>query len=340
MPEVITIHRHILQEQDVHPDAHGDLTHLLSAMALATKIISHHVNKAGLLDVLGSTGRVNVQGEQVTKLDDFANRTIKDSFSYSGLVAGIASEEDADIVEMPLDSPRGHYILLYDPLDGSSNIDANVTIGTIFAIYKKISPGIEPENQDFLQKGRELVAAGYAVYGSSTMLIYTTGGKVHGFTLDPEYGEYLLSHPNIRMPERCRCYSVNEKNYSRWDSATREYVRHLKESDDIRYRSTTARYIGSLVADFHRNLLYGGVFLYPRDTNNPEGKLRLNYECIPLAFIAEAAGGYASTGTKAILDIKPKRIHERSPLCIGNRVEVELYEQYVRNAKKKKKKKK
>jgi fructose-1,6-bisphosphatase I len=209
-----------------------------------------------------------------------------------------------------------------------------VTIGTIFAIYNKISPGTEPEVQDFLQTGDELVAAGYAVYGSSTMLIYTTGDKVHGFTLDPEYGEYLLSHPDIRIPERCRIYSVNEKNYSRWDNPTREYVRHLKESDDLRYRNTTARYIGSLVADFHRNLLYGGVFLYPKDTGNPEGKLRLNYECIPLAFIAEAAGGYASTGRKRILEIKPKSIHERSPLCIGNRTEVELYEDYLREAKK------
>jgi fructose-1,6-bisphosphatase I len=338
MPEVITIHRHILQEQYGHTGAGGDLSQLLSAMALATKIISHHVNKAGLLNQLGAAGRINVQGEQVMKLDDFANRTIKDSFAYSGLVAGIASEEDADIVEMPMDSPRGHYILLYDPLDGSSNIDANVTIGTIFAIYRKISPGVEPETQDFLQCGRELVAAGYAVYGSSTMLVYTTGDKVHGFTLDPEYGEYLLSHPNIKLPERCRCYSVNERNYSRWDDATREYVRFLKESKDDRYRNTTARYIGSLVADFHRNLLYGGVFAYPPDTGNPEGKLRLLYECIPLAFIAEAAGGYASNGTTPILDVKPTRIHERSPLCIGNRIEVELYEKYLRDAETAKKK--
>ena len=338
--DVITIHRHIMDQQRGHPEASGDLTQLLTTMALATKIISRNVNKAGLLNVLGMTGKMNVQGERVTKLDEFANSVVKNSFQYSGLVAGMASEEEADIIELPRSVPRGRYILLFDPLDGSSNIDANVTIGTIFAIYRKVTPGAEPETEDFLQPGRMLVAAGYAVYGSSTMLVYTTGDGVHGFTLDPEYGEFLLSHKNIRIPEHCRCYSVNEKNAARWPEGARKFVNYIKTGNDTRYRSTTSRYIGSLVADFHRNLLYGGIFLYPEDSKNTRGKLRLLYECIPLSFIAEAAGGGASDGVDRILDLHPDSIHQRCPLVIGNKTEVDLYEKFRREEAKSKKKSK
>ncbi len=317
-----------MTEQRGHPDASGDLTMLLTTMALACKIISRNVNKAGLLNVLGMTGQVNVQGEHVAKLDEFANRVIKESFQYSGLIAGMASEEEADIIELPRSIEKGRYILLFDPLDGSSNIDANVTIGTIFAIYRKVSPGADPEREDFLQPGRMLVAAGYSVYGSSTMMVYSTGDGVHGFTLDPEYGEFLLSHHDIRIPDACRCYSVNEKNSANWPSGTQAFLDHIKSGKEARYRKTTSRYIGSLVADFHRNLLYGGVFLYPEDSKNKDGKLRLLYEAIPLAFIAEAAGGYGSTGTKRILDVHPDGIHQRVPFAVGNRRDVELYEKF------------
>ena len=332
MVDVITIHRHIVSQERGHPEASGDLSGLLSTMALATKIIARNVNKAGLLNVLGRTGKVNVQGERVAKLDEFANSIIKDSFAYSGVIAGMASEEEADIIELPREVQRGRYILLFDPLDGSSNIDANITIGSIFAIYRKVSPGSEPEEEDFLQPGRMLVAAGYAVYGSSTMLVYTTGPDdgVHGFTLDPEYGEFLLSHPKITIPQECRCYSVNEKNTSNWTPGTAAFVEHIKSGKQARYAKTTARYIGSMVADFHRNLLYGGVFLYPDDKKNPNGKLRLLYECIPMAFIAEAAGGSGSTGFERILDIHPDSIHQRIPFCVGNSEDVELYERYRR----------
>jgi fructose-1,6-bisphosphatase I len=330
MPDVITIHRHIMEEQKEHPTASGDLSMLLNTMALACKIISRHVNKAGLLDVLGGTGKVNVQGEHVMKLDELANRTVKECFMHSGVVAGMASEEDADFVELPADSPKGRYVVVFDPLDGSSNIDVNVTIGTIFAIYQKVSPGLDPERKDFLQTGMNIIAAGYAVYGSSTTLVYTTGQRVHGFTLDPEYGEFLLSHPDIRMPDRCSYYSVNEANSSRWNEGTRKFLEHIKSRSEERYAKTSSRYLGTLVADFHRNLLQGGVFLYPADDKNPDGKLRLVYECIPLSFVAHAAGGAGSNGKQSILDIEPSHIHERSPLCLGPKHEVDLYGKYLR----------
>ena len=291
---------------------------------MATKIISRQVNKAGLLNVLGLAGEVNVQGEEVQKLDDLSNHVIKQVLRYSTMIGGVASEEEETFLQNT-QYPDGKYVVFFDPLDGSSNIDANVPVGTIFGIYRRLSRDVVGE-EDFLQPGRKLVAAGYAIYGSSTMLVYSAGNGVHGFTLDPEYGEYLLSHPQIQIPKECRCYSVNERNYARWSPAAQQFIDHIKFSGDARYAKTTARYIGSAVADFHRNLLYGGVFMYPEDSKNVRGKLRLIYECNPLAFLAEQAGGRASTGTTPILDIQPTSIHQRVPFCVGNAQEVLAYE--------------
>lgn len=325
MPDIITIHRHLMETQP--PGATGELSSLLGTLALAAKIISRNVNKAGLLNVLGATGGTNVQGERVMKLDELANETIATCVRYNGLVAAIASEEEDTFVPVPSGTASGKYVLFHDPLDGSSNIDANVGIGTIWGIYRRSGTGPVTE-EDFKQPGRNLVASGYAIYGSSTMFVYAVGGVVSGFTLDPEYGEFVLSHPNIRTPDVVKCYSANERNAGEWTPAARAFVDTLK-SDAPRYRSSTARYIGSLVADFHRNLLYGGVFLYPEDPKAAGGKLRLLYEAIPLAGVAEAAGGSATTGRHRILDLTPEGIHQRVPLCIGNVAEVELYERLV-----------
>ncbi|MFT7623292.1 MAG: fructose-1,6-bisphosphatase I [Myxococcota bacterium] len=329
MADVVTIHRHIMQRQRLNPEATGELSMLLSTMALATKLISRHVNKAGLLDILGKTGGTNIQGEQVARLDELSNQIIKDSFLYTGLLAGLASEEEDDVVPMPPEVPRGRYVLLFDPLDGSSNIDANVSTGTIFSIYKKVSPGTDPHREDFLQPGRKLVASGYAAYGSSTMLVYTTGERVDGFTLDPEVGEFLLSHPDIRIPDKCSVFSANEAWRNKWPEPARIFADFIRSSTEERYVNTTNRYVGSLVSDFHRNLVYGGVFLYPEYTDFPKGKLRLMYEAIPLAFIAEAAGGRASTGTQRIIDMQPLEIHQRVPFVVGNAQEVKMYESLV-----------
>ena len=274
------------------------------------------------MDVLGATGGINVQGEGVMKLDVLANEALAACARYNGLVAAIASEEDDDIVVMP--SASGKYVLFYDPLDGSSNIDANIPIGTIWGIYKRTSTGA-PTAADFRQAGTEIVAAGYALYGSSTMFVYATGGVAAGFTLDPEYGEFILSHPNIQTPDRVKCYSMNERNAAAWPAGAQTFLSELK-SQEPRYAKTTARYVGSLVADVHRNLLYGGVFLYPEDAGSPSGKLRLLYEAIPMAYVAECAGGAASTGRERILDMTPEAIHQRVPLCIGNQREVARYE--------------
>jgi fructose-1,6-bisphosphatase I len=280
------------------------------------------------LNVLGRAGGINVQGEEIQKLDELSNGLIKQVLSYSTIIGGMASEEEEQFL-INDQYPSGKYVVLFDPLDGSSNIDANVSVGTIFGIYRRIS-GDSLTEQDFLQPGSRLVAAGYAIYGSATMLVYSAGAGVHGFTLDPEYGEYLLSHPNMKIPDTCKCYSVNERNTRRWPEPTKRFVNHIKYADDPRYTNTTARYIGSAVADFHRNLLYGGVFLYPQCSKNVDGKLRLIYECNPLAFLAEQAGGSSSTGTHRVLDLEPTSIHQRIPFCVGGTQEVALYEQYWR----------
>ncbi len=330
----MTLNRHIIEMQRRHRSATGEFSGLLSDLGFAVKTISYHVNKAGLSGILGLTGKTNVQGEEVQKLDEYANETLTHAMEAGGHLCVMASEESKDPIAIPDGYPKGKYVLLFDPLDGSSNIDVNVSIGTIFAIYRRRSPDGKPGTlEDLLQKGRDLACAGYVVYGSSTMLVYTTGQGVAGFTLDPGIGEFLLSHETIRVPERGKVYSVNEGNSRWWHENVRRYVDHLKQEDKGTGRPYSSRYIGSLVADFHRNLLTGGIFMYPadhKDPAKPKGKLRLMYEANPLAFIVEQAGGYASTGEGAILDVEPKELHQRVPLYIGSREDVRLAERFVR----------
>lgn len=327
--KIVTIDRFVLDQQQSFPDASGVLTGLLYDMALAAKIIASRTTRAGLADILGSTGDENVQGEVVQKLDRFAQRTIYRLNDHTGRLAVMASEEEDEIIPIPARFPTGKYVLLFDPLDGSSNIDFNVSVGTIFAIYRRKSAGSGPGTlEDVLQPGRNLVAAGYITYGSSTMLVYSTGQGVHGFTLDPGIGEFLLSHPDIRIPDKPKYYSVNQGNERHWPAGVQHYTHWLQGrhgGPDL-----SLRYIGSLVADFHRNLLTGGVFYYPADAKSPNGKLRLLYECAPLAFIAEQAGGYGSTGHGPILDVQPARLHQRTPFYVGNRALVEQVETCLR----------
>jgi fructose-1,6-bisphosphatase I len=328
----ITLKRHIMEQERQYPEATGELTSLLTQIALASKVISREVNKAGLVNLLGFTGERNVQGERVQKLDVFANETVVEAFEHSGDVCVMASEECAEPIPLAPDHPRGKYALLFDPLDGSSNIDANITIGTIFSVHRKISMGVDGTLEDLLQPGHRQVAAGYVVYGSSTMLVYTTGNGVHGYTLDPSLGEFLLSHEDICMPERGSTYSANEGNYHDWQPEVQRYIDYLHQKDPASKRPYSARYVGSLVADFHRTLLKGGIFLYPADTKDPKqpsGKLRLLYEAAPLALIAREAGGRASTGVDDILDIQPTKLHQRVPLFIGSREDVTVAEAYV-----------
>ncbi|SDB20878.1 fructose-1,6-bisphosphatase I [Desulfonatronum thiosulfatophilum] len=333
MPQ-ITVIEHLLYHQKESPMATGRFTRLLSEMILSGKIINQEVNKAGLVEILGLTGETNIQGEKVRKLDEFANQVLVHRLQQAGVLCALASEENADLILVPEDCPRGDYIIIFDPLDGSSNIDANVSIGTIFSIFRRISTGEEPVTlNDVLQKGARQVAAGYIIYGSSTMLVYTTGNGVHGFTLDPSVGEFLLSHPDIKIPERGKIYSVNEGYWHYWDQATRNAVDYFKNPDNDSKRVYRSRYIGSLVADFHRNLLYGGIFLYPADTKDPacsHGKLRLMCEANPLAMIVEQAGGMATDGINRILDLQPKELHERVPLVIGSKLDVLQVEKFMR----------
>lgn len=330
-----TITEHLLKEQRMNPEATGSLTHLLSELIVAAKVISREVNKAGLVDILGATGDVNIQGEQVQKLDIFANRIVTERMQHVGQLCCMASEENADLIDIPPNYPKGDYILLFDPLDGSSNIDVNVSIGTIFSILKKQSndPNVDYVFSDALQPGYRQVAAGYFVYGSSTIMVYTTGNGVHGFTLIPSVGEFLLSHENIRIPEKGTIYSVNESNYIYWDENTRALVDYFKGTGGGNKKPYTSRYVGSLVADFHRNLLKGGIFMYPadnKDPKKPKGKLRLMVEANPLAMVVEQAGGYASDGNGPILRVDPESLHQRTPLYIGSKPDVELAEIYLR----------
>lgn len=331
--KIMTIERHILEAQSFHPEATGILTSLLYDLALAGKVISSKTNRAGLAEILGRTGEVNVQGEQVQKLDEFADMTLYKLNEHTGRVACLGSEEHEDFIQIPDEYPKGKYILLYDPLDGSSNIDFNIPIGTIFAIYRRQTDVSCPVTiNDCIQPGRDLVAAGYILYGSSTMLVYSTGHGAHGFTLDPTVGEFLLSHPNIRIPEKPKYFSANIGNYKNWSAGVQRFNEYML-GDDQR-KGLSLRYVGSLVADFHRNLLSGGVFYYPADSKDPakpEGKLRLLYEANPLAFIAEQAGGRASNGRHDILDIEPKHLHQRTPLFIGNRSLVDKAEEFIRD---------
>jgi fructose-1,6-bisphosphatase I len=330
----ITITEHILNQQRENPRATGGFTHLLNELIVAAKVISREVNKAGLVDILGATGDVNIQEEQVQKLDVFANRVIIERMQHIGQLCCMGSEEIADLIDIPSNYPKGNYILLFDPLDGSSNIDVNVSIGTIFGIYKKENDETDTELLlgEVLQPGIKQVAAGYFIYGSSTIMVYTTGNGVHGFTLYPSVGEFLLSHENIQIPEKGKIYSVNEGNYQYWDEKTRALVDYFKTKDKTTGRPYSSRYVGSLVADFHRNLLKGGIFMYPadlKDPKKPSGKLRLMVEANPLAMVVKQAGGHASNGHGPILEIKPTELHQRVPLYIGSKKDVELAEDFI-----------
>jgi fructose-1,6-bisphosphatase I len=332
MTSVVTIERHILEQQRRYPEATGALTNILYAIALAAKIIVREVNKAGLVDILGETGAINVHGEHVRKLDMYAHEVIFKAVDHGGMLCCLASEEDEHVIPIPDRFPAGKYVLLYDPLDGSSNIDVNVSIGTIFSVLRKVTDQPRGSLQDCLQPGRRQVAAGYIVYGSSTMLVYTTGQGVFGFTLDPSIGEFLLSHPDIRIPRPPeRIYSVNEGNHAYWSEEQRRLVAHLKGADGANDQPFNSRYIGSLVADVHRTLLYGGLFMYPADGKYPRGKLRLLYEAAPLAFIVEQAGGRASDGRRDILDLEPTALHERTPLYLGAHEFVDLAGRFLRS---------
>src|SRR5256885_1019612 len=322
--EVITIERFIMEQERLHPEATGELSNLLYDLCLAAKIISRHVRRAGLSDILGPAGAVNVSGDLQQKLDLFANETVRQSVQYTGRVCVTASEEDEAPVPVPPGKPVGKYVVLYDPLDGSANIDVNVSIGTIFSIHKRVTKRAGTAGiANCLQVGKKQVAAGYILYGSSTMLVYTTGQGVHGFTLDPTIGEFLLSHPNITTPPVGRYYSVNESNWNRWAPSVQRVVGAFKNGEG-KIQPRNARYIGSLVADFHRNLISGGIFLYPAATNYPQGKLRLLYEAAPLALVVEQAGGRATDGCRPILDIVPERLHQQTPLASGRKDDVRV----------------
>ncbi len=320
-----TVTEHLLYQQKKAPQATGHFTALFNDLVLSAKIIARSVSKAGLLDVLGGTGAINVQGENVQKLDTFADEVLLYRMERSGVLCAMASEEHADFVPVSAAFPRGDYMLIFDPLDGSSNIDANIDVGTIFSIQRR-QPGHNGDItvEELLQPGRQQVAAGYFLYGPSTMLVYTTGQGVHGFTLDPSVGEFLLSHPNMQMPERGHIFSVNEGYSNRWDEPTRRAVESFKNST-AEHESYSARYVGSLVADFHRTLLYGGIYMYPPDARpgKSRGKLRYLCEAAPLALVAENAGGAATDGINRILDITPNTLHARTPLFIGSKKDVE-----------------
>ena len=327
---IITIERHILERQKDYPEATGELTSLLYDMALAGKIIAGETTRAGLTNILGKAGTQNIYGENQQKLDMYADSIIFKLNDHTNRLCAMASEEHEDILEIPARYGKGKYVLLFDPLDGSSNIDVNVSIGTIFAIHRKITTGEKGELDDILQPGYKLVAAGYVIYGSSTMMVYSTGQGVQGFTLDPSVGEFLLSHPDIRIPDPPLFYSCNQGYEKRWTYGVRRYTKWLQGIDGEGHEGLSMRYIGSLVADFHRNLLQGGVFYYPGDMQKPHGKIRLLMEAQALAFIARDAGGYASDGIGDILDIQPHRLHQRTPLFIGSRSLVEKAEHFIR----------
>lgn len=321
-----TLVQYIRQRGFSIPGATGEFTSLMNEIIVAAKIVSLEVNRAGIgEDILGLTGKINIQGEEVQKLDEFADMTFTTIIGQSGTVCAICSEERDEPLIVPK-TDRGKYIFMMDPLDGSSNIDVNVGIGSIFSIYRKVSEGNEVHDADLRQPGHKQVAAGYVMYGSSTMFVLTTDQGVHGFTLDPSLGEFFLSHPNLRIPEQGSTYSINEGNMENWDEAQKHLVNHLKVSDPATRRPYKLRYIGTLVSDFHRTLLKGGIFMYPSDKKSPEGKLRYAFEAAPMAYIVEHAGGRASTGSQRILDIVPEKLHQRVPLFVGSPRDVALAE--------------
>jgi len=333
---VKTLTQFLIERQADIPYATGEFTRLLYHVGVAAKLINKKVNKAGLVDILGEAGNVNIQGEEQKKLDLFANWQLIQALKNSRECCGVASEEDQEIITWDDElSNDGNYIFCMDPLDGSSNIDVNVSIGTIFSVYRRISPrGEKATMEDFLQPGNKQVAAGYIIYGSSTMLVYTTGRGVYGFTLDPSIGEFCLSNFSISTPANGTIYSINEGNYMHFPQGVKDYIDYCKGEDKSSHRPYSARYIGSLVSDFHRNLLKGGIFLYPPTASAPKGKLRLIYECNPIAFLAEQAGGRAFDGCQRILNIKPESLHQRVPFYVGSTNMVNKLEECIKNGSK------
>lgn len=326
---IMTIQRYIAQEERMHPDATGEFSTLLRNLALAVKVVSREVRRAGLVDILGKASVSNVSGDEVKKLDMFANDMIINALESGGQLCVMASEENETVIPIPEEFPCGSYAMLFDPLDGSSNIDANVTIGTVFSIFKRVSTGMRGTVEDVVQPGYKQVAAGYIMYGSSTIMVFTTGRGVQGFTLDATIGAFLLSHPDLTIPQRGSIYSVNEGNRQMWDDGFRRYIDYIQTRDHATGRPYKGRYVGSMIADVHRTILYGGLFAYPADENNPEGKLRLLYEANPVAMIVEQAGGRATDGHRRILDIEPTSVHQRTPLLLGSTDDVLLAEEFI-----------
>jgi len=331
MTPIKTLGQFIIERESDFAKDKGELSRMLRDIGIASKVVNREVNKAGLVDILGDQGSTNIHGEQVKKLDVYANEQFIAALGLGGETCGIASEENDELVPITTKvSENAKYIVCIDPLDGSSNINVNVSVGTIFSIYRRINIQQPLTEQDFLQSGTSQVAAGYVIYGSSTMLVYTTGRGVNGFTLDPSIGEFCLSNPDVKSPENGSIYSINEGNYSRFPEGVKHYLKHCQVEDESTNRPYSSRYIGSLVADFHRNLLKGGIFIYPSTAKSPQGKLRLLYECNPLAFIIEQAGGKASDGHSRILDLKPTSLHQRTPLFIGSSNMVSEAEEFMR----------
>ena len=325
-----TLGEFIIENQDSFQYSSGELSKLINAIRLAAKVVNHEVNKAGLIDILGAAGDTNIQGEEQQKLDVFAHEKFIQTLTNREIVCGIASEEEDDFISINSNDEQhqNKYVVLIDPLDGSSNIDVNVSVGTIFSVYRRVTPiGTQVTLEDFLQPGHKQVAAGYVVYGTSTMLVYTTGDGVNGFTLNPALGTFYLSHPNMQFPETGKIYSVNEGNYIHFPKGVKDYIKYCQQEEGD--RPYTSRYIGSLVSDFHRNMIKGGIYMYPKSSVASNGKLRLLYECNPMAFLAEQANGKASDGHQRILDIVPSELHERVPFFCGSKKMVEKAEEFM-----------
>lgn len=331
-----TLGEFIIGHQESFKYSSGELSRLINSIRLAAKVVNHEVNKAGLVDIVGEVGETNVQGEDQKKLDVYANEKFIQTLINREIVCGIASEENDNYITIQGHNEKHNnkYVVLMDPLDGSSNIDVNVSVGTIFSIYRRVTPIGQPvEMEDFLQPGNQQVAAGYIIYGTSTMLVYSTGHGVNGFTLNPAIGTYYLSHPNMKIPEEGQIYSINEGNYVHFPQGVKDYIKYCQLDDEENGKTPyTARYIGSLVSDFHRNLIKGGIYIYPKSSKANNGKLRLLYECNPMAFLAEQAGGKASDGFHRILDIKPSELHERVPFFCGSTKMVEKAEKMMAEA--------
>ena len=325
-----TLGEYIIENQASFKYTSGELSRLINSIRLAAKVVNHEVNKAGLVDIIGAAGDINIQGEDQQKLDIYANDKFIQTLTNRNIVCGIASEEEDHFISINSqdENNQNKYVVLIDPLDGSSNIDVNVSVGTIFSIYRRVTPvGTPVKMEDFLQKGREQVAAGYIVYGTSTMLVYTTGHGVNGFTLNPAIGTFYLSHPDMKFPKDGTIYSVNEGNYIHFPQGVKNYIKYCQMEEGN--RPYTSRYIGSLVSDFHRNMIKGGIYMYPKSSKNSDGKLRLLYECNPMAFLAEQANGKASDGFTRILDIEPKELHQRVPFFCGSKNMVQKAEEFM-----------